>query len=79
MNPPRIEVRRTDDDSQWYWRIVGSNGETMAHSETYVSYANAVRGAKTMLQWTARQVDLNIEAPTLDRDIDVPATEGGDS
>lgn len=67
-NPPRIEVRRVDEGSAWYWRIVGSNGEIMAHSETYASHANAVRGAKTMLQWTARQVDLNIE-------VDV---EGGD-
>jgi uncharacterized protein YegP (UPF0339 family) len=30
----------------WYWRIVGGNGETMAHSEAYSSKGACVKSAK---------------------------------
>ena len=32
----------------WYWRIVGGNGETMAHSEAYSSKGACVKSAKVV-------------------------------
>ena len=30
----------------WYWKLVGSNGRTLGHSEQYSSKAKAVQTAK---------------------------------
>lgn len=29
-----IEVKKSRKTGQWYWRMMGSNGKKMAHSET---------------------------------------------
>jgi uncharacterized protein YegP (UPF0339 family) len=36
----------SDADGNWYWRLVGGNGENQGHSEAYPSESNAKRGAK---------------------------------
>ncbi len=36
------------EDKQWYWRLVGKNGETVASSEGYTRRANAIKAAKRM-------------------------------
>jgi uncharacterized protein YegP (UPF0339 family) len=47
---PRIEIKESvspvSGAQRWYWRIIASNGEIVAASETYTSQSNAVRGAK---------------------------------
>lgn len=35
-------------NGEWYYRIKGDNGETLAVSEGYVSKANAERGLETL-------------------------------
>lgn len=35
-------------DGQWYYRVKGDNGETLAVSEGYVTKANAERGLETL-------------------------------
>ena len=41
----RVEVRRKGKARAWYWRIVHSNGKTLAHSESYSSRAKATKSA----------------------------------
>jgi uncharacterized protein YegP (UPF0339 family) len=41
----RYEVFRGLNDN-WYWRLLGGNGETICVSEGYSTKYNCVRGAK---------------------------------
>jgi len=38
--------RQHDYQPQWYWRLVGGNGEILAVSESFPSKSNAKRAAK---------------------------------
>ncbi len=42
MSQGQYEIRRAGDG--WYWRLVASNGEVLAHSESYSSKDGAVEG-----------------------------------
>ncbi len=39
-----IEVFRSDEDDQWYWRVKARNGRVVAQSEGYKSKQGAVKG-----------------------------------
>jgi uncharacterized protein YegP (UPF0339 family) len=45
----RVQVFQ-GEDKQWYWRLVGGNGEIMAQSEAYSRKSNAIRGVKDALK-----------------------------
>lgn len=49
---PKIEVfqGRGRVPAEWYWRLVGANGEPMAVSEGYPSEDGAKRGAADALK-----------------------------
>lgn len=36
-------------NGQWYFKIVSSNGSTLAHSETYWNKSDARRAAQTII------------------------------
>lgn len=44
----------------WRWRLVGKNGEILAHSEAYFSKWNAKRAAKKMA--TASNLEVRYES-----------------
>lgn len=50
-------------DAQWFWRLVSTNGKTVAASEGYVRRNGAIAGARAM-QRTAARARLEIQAPT---------------
>lgn len=43
-----IQIKR--GKLKWYWRIVGGNGEVMAHSQGYYSKGNALRAAHDLIE-----------------------------
>lgn len=43
---PRFEIKRTGD--QWFFHVVASNGEILAHSETYGSKRGALRAVRSV-------------------------------
>ena len=43
----KIEIRHSTN-GQYYWRIVASNGEPLAHSETYRHKADARSAAESV-------------------------------
>ena len=43
----QFEIRRSSN-WQFYWRIVASNGQVLAHSETYAAKASAVSAAQSV-------------------------------
>lgn len=45
MATPRFEVY---EKTGWRWKLIDSNGETVATSEPYASQANAKRGAQNV-------------------------------
>ena len=42
-----FEIRRSSN-WQFYWRIVASNGQVLAHSETYAAKASAISAAQSV-------------------------------
>jgi uncharacterized protein YegP (UPF0339 family) len=44
-------------NDEWYLRLVGSNGETMMHSEGYASHSNAKRAYLDLIE----NLDLSAE------------------
>lgn len=45
----KFEIRRSSSTSQpYYWRIVASNGQVLAASETYVAKESAIRAAQSV-------------------------------
>jgi uncharacterized protein YegP (UPF0339 family) len=46
---PHIEIRKAKGDKrEWYYVIVGANGEDMTTSETFTRKADAKRAAETV-------------------------------
>jgi len=45
----KFEIRKSSSASQpYYWRIVASNGQVLATSETYVAKESAIRAARSV-------------------------------
>jgi uncharacterized protein YegP (UPF0339 family) len=45
----KFEIRRSSSTSQpYYWRIVASNGQVLATSETYVAKQSAIDAARSV-------------------------------
>lgn len=44
------------EDGNWYWRLVGKNGEIAAQSQAYTRRSNAIRAAKRMPELAATTV-----------------------
>lgn len=51
---PRYEVKRTGD--QWFFHVIASNGEIIAHSEAYRRKAGALRGIRAVKRATTIRV-----------------------
>jgi uncharacterized protein YegP (UPF0339 family) len=48
MNRAKFVLWKSHSDWQWYWRLVSSNGETVAQSEGYTTKAAALKGIKAV-------------------------------
>jgi uncharacterized protein YegP (UPF0339 family) len=44
-----VEFRIMPSGSQWYFKIVSSNGNTLAHSENYWNQSDAVSAAQSII------------------------------
>ena len=57
----KFEIRKSNSTTQpYYWRIVASNGQVLATSETYVAKQSAINAAQSVKSGAsaARIVDL---------------------
>lgn len=48
------------EDAQWYWRLVGKNGETVCSSEGFTRRASAVKAAKRMPELAKTEVIVTV-------------------
>lgn len=44
------------EDMQWYWRLIGKNGEIVASSAGFTRRSNAIRAAKKMPEAAATTI-----------------------
>ena len=45
----KIEIRRKNKTSKWYWRILARNKKVLATSETYSSKRMAEKGVRSLI------------------------------
>ena len=51
------------EGTRWFWRLVGANGEILAHSEQYSSFGAARKTARLV----AKQLNVQLTIPSRKR------------
>ena len=48
MRTGKFKVRKSEKNDKWYWKLVATNGETIAMSEPYSSKQAAKKGIRSV-------------------------------
>jgi len=54
MKKTRFELFKSEDNSQWYFRLIAKNGRIICQSEGYTRKSNALNGIRSVKKNAAK-------------------------